>query len=246
MSKINNSAGLASNQGVPSSIRLGIQNQRGMNEFSAVADADLADIAAYVNAVMYAKPLTDGTGAAAARPFVVWQNSSKIDIVAMPTILYGSAPTVRTTLLLQAPADGPLHVESMTINNPLFTLNRVAVAAIAGVQKVDTVALAGADNAACPVGAFDLLAGQACGVELVLAVNSPGVISAKLQITTVAGQNSIDLPIEATITAQAVGGAGGGGCTMRSTPSLFDPMLLLLSLLAFGVLVLRRKAKSAY
>jgi hypothetical protein len=68
-------------------------------------------------------------------------------------------------------------------------------------------------------------------------------VTATLQITTDSAKQT-DVELKATVDAVASGGAGGGGCTMRSTPGLFDPMLLLLSVLSFGVLGLRRAKKN--
>jgi hypothetical protein len=237
--KINNAMGTAADQGAPETIRRGIQNLSQMLEFAAVSDADLADIAAYVNAVKWGKPLIDSTGAAPVKPFVLLQNGVQISTVNMPQILFGAASSVRTTLSLQAPPGAALHVERLAINNPAFTINRVPVASIG--QSAPT----SANSQACPPGAFDLQAGAACGIEVVFAVSSPGLVSATLQIYTdpAAVRAPEGVAIEATVTAEAKGGAGGGGCTMRSAPGLFDPVLLLLTVLAFGVLALRRGKK---
>jgi hypothetical protein len=238
--KINNAMGTAADQGAPATIRRGIQSLSQMLEFAAVSDADLADIAAYVNAVKWAKPLTDSSGAAPVKPFMLVQNGVQISSVTMPQVMFGAASSVRTTLSLQAPPGGGLHIERLAVNNPMFTINRVPVA-ISG-QAATTLA----NSQACPPGAFDLQAGAACGIEVVFAVSSPGVVSATLQIYTdpAAVQAPEGVAIEATVTAEAKGGAGGGGCTMRSTPGLFDPVLLLLTVLAFGLLAVRRRKKN--
>jgi hypothetical protein len=238
--KINNAMGTAADQGAPATIRRGIQSLSQMLEFAAVSDADLADIAAYVNAVKWAKPLTDSSGAAPVKPFMLVQNGVQISSVTMPQVMFGAASSVRTTLSLQAPPGGGLHIERLAVNNPMFTINRVPVA-ISG-QAATTLA----NSQACPPGAFDLQAGAACGIEVVFAVSSPGVVSATLQIYTdpAAVQAPEGVAIEATVTAEAKGGAGGGGCTMRSTPGLFDPVLLLLTVLAFGLLAVRRSKKN--
>jgi hypothetical protein len=230
-----------------------------MGMYAAISDADLADIAAYVNAVRYEKALTDGAGVAAVKPYIVLQNGKVVSGgVLMPTIQFGSASSVKTTLALQAPADAALHIEKMATDNPLFTLNRVPVAVAdrqlmasaatsstqtGAVTQTATVIVQGTDQS-CPTTAFDLQAGAACGVEVVMAVTKPGFVSATLIVTTDPAITPTFTKIEATVDAQAAGGAGGGGCTMRSTPSVFDPMLLLLSMLSLAVLALRRQKKN--
>jgi hypothetical protein len=255
VSKIWNASGTSGDQGVPGAIRRGINaGSGGMGMYSAVSDADLADMAAYVNAVRYGKSLTDGSGAVAVRPFILRQDGKVVtDTVLLPTITFGSAPTIKTTLSLQAPATGSLHIETMSINDGKFTLSRVPVAAVDRLQMATSSAptsttptavltVQGTDQP-CPATAFDLQANAACGVEVTMAVNNPGTVTATLQITTDPAKQT-DVELKATVDAVASGGAGGGGCTMRSTPGLFDPMLLLLSVLSFGVLGLRRAKKN--
>jgi cytochrome c553 len=263
--KINNTMGTAADQGVPSAIRRGIQTSSQMAEFAAVSDADLADLAAYVNAVKYAKPLTDTTGVVPEKPYVLVQNGAIVTPpIYMPPIVFGSASSVRVTMALQAPANAALHVERLTMDKGMFTINRVPVAgadqaAIAATDAANTkadgtatastktdVQAAGTVNnsQACPPGAFDLQPGQACGIEVVFAVSNPGVVNANLEIyTDSAGTQKETVAIVSTVTAEAKGGQGGGGCTMRSTPEAFDPMLLLLSFLSLIVLAVRRSKK---
>jgi uncharacterized protein (DUF1800 family) len=67
MSKIWNASGTSADSGNPQAIGTGINNDSGgMSTFSAVSAANLIDIAAYVNAVRYAKPVVapppTGTG----------------------------------------------------------------------------------------------------------------------------------------------------------------------------------------
>lgn len=227
--------------------------------YSAASDADLADIAAYVNATRYGKALTDGSGAEAVLPFIILQNGVSVgSSVVLPTIKFGAATTIKTTIAIQAPATGPLLISQMTIDNPLFTITRVPVAAIdrqnmatspptsttvAATTPTAVVVAAGTFDA-CPTTAFELQAGAACGLEVTMAVNNPGVISAKLLITTDAPTSPSIVNLGATVDAVATGGAGGGGCTMRSVPGLFDPMLVLLSFLSLAVLGLRRSQKN--
>jgi hypothetical protein len=260
MAKIWNASGTSADQGEPGSIRRGIQgNAGGMGFFSGMSDPDLADIAAYVNAVRYGKQLTLAPNAVASQPFVLWQNGAKVTSITLAPVMYGSASSIRTSVAIQAPAGSPLHVDGMSIDNRLFTLNLVP-AALADRFQIDTektqnsalqqagaalnAALITTTGLACPPGAFDLQAGAACGIEVVMAVSSPGEVRANLHLRTGAAQQPPPIAIEAVVTAQANGGAGGGGCTMRSAPGPFDPMLLLLSALSVGVLGLRRKKKS--
>jgi hypothetical protein len=98
---------------------------------------------------------------------------------------------------------------------------------------------------ACPSGAFNLLAGEACGVEVVLTISKPGVETANLEIYTDPAQQPETVAIEASVTAQASGGQGGGGCTLRSSPGLVDPLLLLMTALALAVLLLRRRQSTS-
>jgi mono/diheme cytochrome c family protein len=259
MAKIWNASGTAADQGEPGSIRRGIQgNAGGMGFFSGVSDPDLADIAAYVNAVRYGKVLTNAPNAVVSQPFVLWQNGAKVNSITLAPVMFGSASSVRTTIAIQAPAGSTLRIDGMSIDNRLFTLNSVP-AAIADRIQIDlekaqnpavqqagttgTVAVITTTGLACPAGAFELQAGAACGLEVVMAVTSPGEVKANLQLRTGATEQPPPIAIEAVVTAQATGGAGGGGCTMRSAPGLFDPMLLLLSALSLGILGLRRNKK---
>lgn len=260
MAKIWNASGSTGDKGNPASIRAGISaNSGGMGMYSAASDADLADIAAFVNAVRYGKTLTDGSGAAVVLPFTVLQNGVSVgDKVVLPTIKYGAASTIKTTIAIQAPTTGSLLITQMTIDNALFVINRVPVTAIdrqnlaTSAQALTTLAAStgaavvivqGTDQA-CPATAFELQAGAACGVEVSMAVNNPGVISAKLLITTASATSPSVINLGATVDAIATGGAGGGGCTMRSAPGLFDPVLVLLSFLSLAVLGLRRSQKN--
>jgi hypothetical protein len=257
MAKIWNASGTAADQGEPASIRRGIQgNSGGMGFFSGMSDADLADIAAYVNAVRFGKVLTNAPNAVVSQPFFLWQNGAKVNSISLAPVMFGSASSVRTTIAIQAPADSPLRIDGMSIDNRLFTLNSVP-AAIADRLQIDmekaqntavqqagttgTVAVITSTGLACPAGAFELQSGAACGLEVVMAVTGPGEVRANLQLRTGATEQPPPIAIEAVVTAQATGGAGGGGCTMQSAPGLFDPMLLLLTALSMAVLGWRRR-----
>jgi hypothetical protein len=255
MAKIWNAVGTASDHGNPVSIRKGIvANSGGMGSFAAVSDADLADIAAYVNATKWGLALNDGSGIARILPFDLWQNGGKVITdpalpeITLPTVLFGSAPTVKTLLTFRAPLTASLSIGKIALDNSLFTLS-MAPAPVSNRQLKSALAasdaptLAPSTDLACKAPPFVLLPGEACGVEVVLAINSPGEFKANLAITANALSPEI-IPIVATVGAQATGGEGGGGCTMRSTPSLFDPVLLLLSLLSFGILGVRRLKKA--
>ena len=196
--------------------------------------------------------------AVVSQPFVLWQNGAKVNSITLAPVMFGSASSIRTTIAIQAPAGSTLRIDGMSIDNRLFTLNSVP-AAIADRLQIDmekaqnpavqqagttsTVAVITTTGLACPAGAFELQGGAACGLEIVMAVNSPGEVKANLQLRTGAAEQPLPIAIEAVVTAQATGGAGGGGCTMRSAPGLFDPMLLLLSALSLGILGLRRNKK---
>ncbi len=227
--KIENAAGTAVNQGDPAAIRRGIQNSSRMYEFAAVTDADLADLAAYVNATLYTKTLTISGGAAVVKPYVIWQNNITVTSVVMPSTALGSASSIKVILGVQAPVTAGLHIDHMALSAAMFTLNAAAANVAGNAIKP------------CPAGAFDLLAGEACGIEVVLAISKPGVETANLEIYTDPAQKPETVAIEASVTAQASGGQGGGGCTMRSGPGLVDPLLLLMTALALAVLVLRRR-----
>lgn len=259
MAKIWNASGTAADQGEPGSIRRGIQgNSGGMGFFSGMSDPDLADIAAYVNAIRYGKVLTNAPNAVVSQPFFLWQNGAKVNSITLAPVMFGSASSVRTTIAIQAPAGSPLRIDGMAIDNRLFTLNSVPTA-IADRLQIDiekaqnpaqqagttgTVAVITSTGLACPAGAFELQGSAACGLEVVMAVTGPGEVRANLQLRTGAAEQPAPIAIEAVVTAQATGGAGGGGCTMQSAPGLFDPMLLLLTALAMAVLGLRRRKNS--
>lgn len=231
--KIENAAGTAADQGDPASIRRGIQNSSRMYEFAAVTDADLADLAAYVNATLYSKTITTSSGTVVIKPYVIWQNNTTVTSVVMPSTVLGSASSIKVILGLQAPTAAGLHIDRMALSAPMFTLNSVATN------------IAGRATRPCPAGPFDLLAGEACGIEVVLSVSKPGVETSNLEIYTDPVKTPEVVAIEASITAQANGGQGGGGCTMRSSTGLGDPMLLLMTALAFAVLAKRRRMRSA-
>ncbi len=231
--KIENAAGTAANQGDPAAIRRGIQNSSRMYEFAAVTDTDLADLAAYVNATLNGKVLTTSGGIAVTKPYVIWQNNTTVTSVVMPITALGSASSVKVILGLQAPATAGLHIDHMAMSGSMFTF-KAAVATVAG-------------NAIkpCPVAAFDLLAGEACGIEVALTISKPGVETANLEIYTDAALKPETVAIEASVTAQATGGAGGGGCTLRSNPGLVDPLLLVMTALALAMLALRRRQNAS-
>ncbi len=233
--KIMTAVGTSADQGVPAAIRRGIQSVKTMAEFTAVSDADLADIAAFVNAKAYEKALTAGTGIVPEKQYVLWKNGASVTTLVMPTTAFASSSVVRLAFAIQAPANASLHIDHLAVSNPMFTLNRVPV------STLDQQAMAIAANKPCPVGAFDLLAGEACGLELVLAVSKPGVETAKLDIYADSAQKLDSVTVEASVTAQATGGAGGGGCTMRSSSQLMDPVLLLMTVAAGVVLAMRRR-----
>jgi hypothetical protein len=250
-SKILNAVGTATDQGNPASIRKGIvANSGGMGSFAAVSDADLADIAAYVNATKWGLALNDGSGAVRTFPFELWQDGGKvISDLALPTILFGAAPSVKTVLTFKAPLDASVSINALNISNPIFTIIGVPVMANNRQLKTELTAaqvatLASATDPACPAAPFELLPGAACGIEVVMAISGPGEFKANLEVKANAALSPEIIPIVATVGAQATGGEGGGGCTMRSTPSLFDPVLLLLSLLSFGILGARRLKKT--
>jgi hypothetical protein len=233
--KIVNSAGTVANQGDPASIRRGIINARTMNEFSTVSDADLADLAAYVNAVRYTKPLTDAAGVPEALPFPLWSNGVAVPAttVVLPAVAIGSSTSTKTTLVFGAPAGASMNVTTLTLQIAS------GVTASFSLLPGSTVKQGSVTSSACPAPPFTLAAGQTCTVDVVMAVATPGEFEATLAVTT-NDQDSV-ITIDGKVTAQATGGAGGGGCTMRSSPGLFDPMLILLSFLSLGVLLVRRK-----
>lgn len=231
--KIENAAGTSANQGDPVAIRRGIQNSSRMYEFAAVTDADLADLAAYVNATLYTKILTVSDGTALVKPYVIWQNNITVTSVVMPTTALGSASSIKVVLGVQAPSTAGLHIDHMAMSGVMFTLKSVGANVAGNAVKP------------CPVGAFDLLAGEACGVEVALAISKPGVETANLEIYTDPAQKPETVAIEASITAQATGGQGGGGCTVRSSPGMADPLLLLMTALALALLVLRRRQNTS-
>jgi hypothetical protein len=222
--KINNAAGTAGDHGYPTSIVTGIQNVGSMNEFSAAASADLIDLAAYVNAVRYGKALTDEFGNTAKLPFDLSGPAVFEVKVLLPSVLIGSAPSIRTTVILGAATGSTLTVASLALSGTAaFTLTTDSTA-----------------NACNLVSAFTLTAGQTCTMVIEMKVVSPGAVQDNLVVTEASGQ-ATPVSVSGLVTAQANGGTGGGGCTMRSTPGLFDPVLILLSVLSLGVLGLRRK-----
>lgn len=61
VSRIWNASGTRADQGAPFVIQRAIGTQRDMFEFSDLTDTDLADLAAYINAVRYGKAITPPT-----------------------------------------------------------------------------------------------------------------------------------------------------------------------------------------
>ena len=55
--KIWSASGTLSDQGFPGAISAGINTQRDMSEFSGSTDTGLANLAAYINAIRYDKPI---------------------------------------------------------------------------------------------------------------------------------------------------------------------------------------------
>jgi hypothetical protein len=232
-----------------------------MNEFSAVSDADLADLAAYVNAVRYTKQLTDAAGVPEALPFPLWSNGVAVPAttVVLPAVAIGTSSTTRATLVFGTPAGVNLSVTTMTLltasaGTASFslltgsTVKQGAVIASAGkvslsLSAANTVNQGVVTSNACPAIPFTLAAGQTCTVDVVMLVTNPGEFEATLAVTA-NDQDSV-ITINGKVTAQATGGAGGGGCTLRSAPGFFDPTLILLSILSLVVLVVRRKKSSS-
>jgi hypothetical protein len=201
-----------------------------MGMYAATSDTDLADIAAYVNATRYGKSLTNSSGVLDTLPFALTSNGVPIagTSVVLPEVMLGSTGQVLTMLLISAPASGSLTVSALQ--------NNAATPNAFSISTTNTLINK------CPALPFTLTTGQSCTLNVVMLVTSPGAFDGKL-VTQVNGVAS-PVTLNGSVSAQATGGEGGGGCTMRSAPGMFDPVLLLLSALSLAVLGLRRKKKS--
>lgn len=201
-----------------------------MGMYATMSDADLLDIAAYVNATRYGKALTNSSGAVDLLPFALTNNGVPVigTSVVLPEVMLGSTGQVLTTLLISAPTGGSLTVQGLQ--------NNTATPNAFSISTTNTLINK------CPAPPFTLTTGQSCTINVVMSVSSPGAFDAKLSTQV----NGVTTPVtlQGSVSAQATGGAGGGGCTMRSAPGLFDPVLLMLSALSLTVLGLRRKKKS--
>jgi hypothetical protein len=234
--KINVAAGTAIDQGAPDVIRNAITAGKMP---STLTGADLADVAAYINAITYKKALINTSGVEVKLPFVLLNNGVAVSetdaLVAMPNVMLGSASSIKTTLTLGPKAGGTLTVTgiALQITDPNVKPNALML-------SNPTTQPQGGTVPSCLATPLTLTGSQTCTVDVVMATGSPGALKGDLIVTDNAnGQTPV--VVTGVVAAQADGGAGGGGCTMRSAPGLFDPVLMLLSVLSLGVLGLRRK-----
>jgi trimeric autotransporter adhesin len=172
--------------------------------------------------------------------------------LAMPSLLLSplalsfdvTAPAtsaVEQTLSLQNNGNAVLRVQSLRVASGAYT-----------------VAAAGSNG--CPTAPFDLMPAQGCALAVgwssTLLGSEPGVVevstnaaAAPVQVALLGTRQAAAVvppggPVPPTTTAPtnaAMSNAGGGGCSIASGHSLADPTLWLLTLLAVGVLMLRRK-----
>lgn len=225
-----------------------------MGGYAALTDVQLEDLAAYINAARYGKKLTDGTGIARIEPEMIHEGKV-VNGLNLPNVMLGSASKVRASFALRAPIDSALRIYRVALKTGApFTLNGVNTAAA---DRLPLAALAAAPAAAvgmtvvtsndqaCPTTNFELPAGMVCGLEVTMDVGQIGKVVDTLTVYSDAQTSMKDFDVAAVITAQATGGVGAGGCTTRSVPGLFDPVLLMLSGLAALILGRRHRQKKS-
>ena len=92
--KIWNASGTSANQGVPSSIRNSSNREAEMREFAAWSDADIADLAAYINAVRYGKSITATPALSKEDCLYAWAESQYAGVFKAPALQSGSQGTL--------------------------------------------------------------------------------------------------------------------------------------------------------
>ena len=122
------------------------------------------------------------------------------------------------TLRLGAGGNGGLTVQSLQVQGPFVV-----------------------EALSCAAAPFSLPGGAECSVSLRFAPTSEGAATGTLLVQTDAAGPPIEIPLRGNAAAKA--NASGGGCSMASGDTLFDPTLWALAVLALGGLAYRRRAR---
>lgn len=132
------------------------------------------------------------------------------------------------------------------VDPQMLTLQNTG-AAVLRVNNVQITAgsftLAAAATNGCAAVPFDLMPGQSCALSIGWSGPLTGTQTGTLELDSSAAATPMKVALQAvreTGGAPEMSNAGGGGCSIARGPSLADPTLWLLALLASAVLVWRR------
>jgi trimeric autotransporter adhesin len=172
--------------------------------------------------------------------------------LAMPSLLLSP---LALSFDVTAPATAAAEQTLSLQNNGNAVLRVLSVRVASGAYTV-----AAAASNACPTAPFDLMPAQICALAVgwssTLLGSEPGVVevssnaaAAPVQVALLGVRQAAAVvlpgapisPTTAPTAPAAMSNAGGGGCSIARGHSLADPTLWLLTLLAVGVLMLRRK-----
>lgn len=158
---------------------------------------------------------------------------AQANISATPTALNFTASGGIQTLTLQSTGSAGLQVTAMRIAAGTFTL-------------------APAPTNGCPAVPFDLPPGQSCSLNVSWAATALSAETGSVEFDTNAAPAPLSVPLQAVReSATGLNGAsppglsnvGAGGCSISRGPTLVDPTLWLLTLLAVAVLWRRRAGR---
>ncbi len=192
----------------------------------------------------------------------VTYSPSGLGPVSTQALIASNAPGSPTTLILTGSGSNSAVAVFQWLGNPTaLTLATTAVGSRSDARtltlrnagtvsgSISAITLSGNASAyerggTCQIGSR-LDAGANCTIEIVFAPDTVGAPVAQLQI----GSGDASLPSALLISATAVAGVangpagpadnrniGGGGCTIGATDSPFDPLWLLMLVLAAGIL----------
>ena len=117
---------------------------------------------------------------------------------------------------------------SNTGSQPLRVLTITATAPFAAQGKT------------CPSAPFDLPPGNGCTISVLFNPQAEGALAGTLSVTTDGTPATQVVALSATAQPKA-NVSSGGGCSLAAGDALLDPVLWVMVLLAFAVLLARRR-----
>jgi hypothetical protein len=133
-------------------------------------------------------------------------------------------------------AFGTTRVGAQSLPEELrLTSNGSSVVRVTGLEVTGAYAI---QSTTCPALPFTLAAGTDCTVVLSFRPSAAGAAAGLLRVTSESDPAIREVALSGS--GEEAAEVSGGGCTIGSGPSLMDPTLWLLGLLALGVLGWRR------